>query len=78
MHSPAMAPCLAIDIGSTWTKGALFGWQGSELVLQGRAAHPTTVHDLGEGFAAVLRALLPGVPPDELQRRVADGRLSID
>jgi uncharacterized protein (TIGR01319 family) len=73
-----MAPCLAIDIGSTWTKGALFGWQGSELVLQGRAAHPTTVHDLAEGFAAVLRALLPGVQPVELRQRVARGELAID
>ena len=76
MTSPA--PCLAIDIGSTWTKGALFGWQGGELLLQARAAHPTTVHDLAEGFAAVLHALLPGIPPAELQRRVAQGELAID
>jgi uncharacterized protein (TIGR01319 family) len=74
----SVVPCLAIDIGSTWTKGALFGWQGSELVLQCRNAHPTTVHDLGEGFAAVLRALLPGLAPAELQRRVARGELAID
>jgi len=73
-----MAPCLAIDIGSTWTKGALFHCQGGELVLQCRAAHPTTVHDLGEGFAAVLAGLLPGVAPAELQRRVAQGELAID
>lgn len=73
-----MASCLAIDIGSTWTKGALFDWCDGELQLERRAAHPTTVHDLGEGFAAVLQGLLPGVAPAELARRAARGELSID
>ncbi len=50
---------ISIDIGSTWTKGATFslGPDGT-LALLKQASHPTTVHDLSEGFGRVLRALV--------------------
>lgn len=50
---------ISIDIGSTWTKGAAFSLgSGSALALLRQASHPTTVHDLSEGFGRVLRALV--------------------
>ena len=61
------SPIISIDIGSTWTKGALFGWncQGG-LELLGRRQHPTTQDDLAGGFSQVqadLQALLPAGMP---------------
>jgi uncharacterized protein (TIGR01319 family) len=73
----AMAPCIAIDIGSTWTKGALFEWAEGELVLRRRVSHPTTVHDLVEGFAAVLHQLLPERAPKEVNDLVARGTIEL-
>ncbi|HVZ44830.1 MAG TPA: glutamate mutase L [Ramlibacter sp.] len=72
-----MAPCLAIDIGSTWTKGARFDWSGDELVLRRRASHPTTVADLAEGFAAVLDALLPEESIGDTCDRIARGEIEL-
>jgi uncharacterized protein (TIGR01319 family) len=53
---------LSVDIGSTYTKGGLFSLEGEELHLIGRAARPTTVDDLGRGFAEVRAAVLAGRP----------------
>ena len=51
---------VAVDIGSTWTKGAAFAVDADEHVrLLDRAACPTTVRDLEEGFMRVLRTLVP-------------------
>lgn len=51
-----------IDIGSTWTKGAAFEVDGNAVTIRQRAATPTTVGNLFDGFCTVLRALLPGDP----------------
>jgi len=45
---------LSIDIGSTWTKGALFGLEDGELRCEARAVVPTTVDDLAQGFLQVV------------------------
>lgn len=59
---------VAVDIGSTWTKGAAFAVDADEHVrLLDRAACPTTVHDLEEGFMHVLRALVPDDPLGRLR-----------
>lgn len=60
---------LSVDIGSTYTKGGLFLLDGEELRLVGRAARPTTVADLGRGFAEVRAAALaarPGASPADV------------
>ena len=56
---------LSVDIGSTYTKGGLFSLAGEELRLVARAVRPTTVDDLGRGFAAVREAVCAGLPADE-------------
>ncbi|PKN22963.1 MAG: glutamate mutase [Deltaproteobacteria bacterium HGW-Deltaproteobacteria-22] len=48
---------LSVDIGSTWTKGALFGTHRDGLRLLGRAQAPTTAH-LPEAYYRVERELL--------------------
>ena len=53
---------LSVDIGSTYTKGGLFLLEGEELRLLGRKVRPTTVDDLGRGFADVRAAALAGRP----------------
>ena len=57
---------LSVDIGSTYTKAGLFRLDGEELRLLGKAVRPTTVDDLGRGFAEARAAALagPGAPPD--------------
>lgn len=60
---------LSVDIGSTYTKAGLFLADGEDLRLVGRAARPTTVDDLGLGFAEVRSAALagrPGVRPEDV------------
>ena len=50
---------ISIDIGSTWTKGAMFAFSTQDqLDLVARAAHPTTVDNLSRGFDAVFGALV--------------------
>ncbi|RPJ02270.1 MAG: glutamate mutase [Candidatus Aminicenantes bacterium] len=49
---------LSVDIGSTYTKGGLFLLEGEELRPAGREVVPTTVDDLGRGFARVREAVL--------------------
>ena len=55
-----MARYLTIDIGSTWTKGAIVDLDGSAPRLLARASVPTTQHDLAEGFTRVRGALERG------------------
>jgi uncharacterized protein (TIGR01319 family) len=54
---------VSIDIGSTWTKGALFEVGEHTLTLLHRAACPTTVEHLAHGFFRLLGELLPGDDP---------------
>ena len=48
---------ISIDIGSTFTKGALFSLEGDGLRLLRRTETPTTPDDLALGFEAVRRSL---------------------
>jgi uncharacterized protein (TIGR01319 family) len=56
----------AIDIGSTWTKGALFDVGQQDLDLLARTVCPTTPANLLQGFMQALQQLLGGT--DALQR----------
>ncbi len=69
---------VSIDIGSTWTKGALFLLEGEDLVLAGRAHTPTTSH-LPDGFFRVERELLGsgGERPVHAWSSSAHGGLSV-
>lgn len=51
---------VSIDIGSTWTKGGLFGLDGATLECERRTALPTTVGNLGDAFFRVLNELIGG------------------
>ncbi|HAK95885.1 MAG TPA: glutamate mutase [Planctomycetes bacterium] len=55
MPAPRWAVC--VDIGSTFTKGAVFGFEGGEGRIAARAEAPTTPGDLARGFEAVRREL---------------------
>ena len=58
---------ISIDIGSTWTKGAMFAFSAQgQLELVARAAHPTTVDNLSRGFNAVFEALAANGDADQL------------
>ena len=48
---------VSIGIGSTWTKAALFQTHGQRLGVESRAAVPTTVENLAQGFFRVLEAV---------------------
>lgn len=61
-----MKKIVSIDIGSTWTKGALFELGGAGLKVAARASVPTTQANLVRGFASALTTLL-GLP-DEPER----------
>ena len=52
---------VSIDIGSTYTKGAIFDIEGRRLRVLRRASRPTTQDDLARGFGLVAAGLL-GVP----------------
>lgn len=79
---------LSADIGSTYTKAALFRLDGGVFTLVERADAPTTAEDLTLGFEEALRPVLPAafreLPLEELARRIpvrfsssAKGGLSI-
>ncbi len=57
-------PILALDIGSTWTKGAVFLPDHGRLVVQREGAVPTTTDDLCRGFWSVCEGLVPGAAAD--------------
>lgn len=48
---------ISIDVGSTWTKGALFSVSEGQLKLERRESAPTTTEDLFLSFAEVLDRL---------------------
>ncbi|MBU1107901.1 MAG: glutamate mutase L [Candidatus Riflebacteria bacterium] len=50
---------ICVDIGSTWTKGAVFKLSHDRFSLERRAAMATTTDYLPDGFYAVLRHLQP-------------------
>ena len=50
---------ICVDIGSTYTKGAVFRMTESIFSVEKRAVAPTTVENLPDGFYAVLEKLLP-------------------
>lgn len=50
---------ICVDIGSTYTKAAIFKKNGSLFEVEKRAVVPTTVEHLPDGFFAVLSELLP-------------------
>jgi uncharacterized protein (TIGR01319 family) len=58
----AGARVLSIDIGSTWTKGALVDLDGPSPRVIAREAFPTTPADLAEGFDRVRASLCRGAP----------------
>lgn len=41
---------VSVDIGSTWTKAALFTREGDALTLVNHVLTPTTTHHLAKGF----------------------------
>jgi uncharacterized protein (TIGR01319 family) len=69
--------CVSIDIGSTWTKGAVFSLKDGELDLQNRLARPTTVDDLARGFFELLGQLLPHLAAADLPRAVRSGEVEL-
>lgn len=72
-----MIHCIGIDIGSTWTKGALFELDKVDLRLKKRASLPTTVQDLAEGFGKVLSELASHVYGDEWPSHLSTGELEL-
>lgn len=60
-HAPTLA--IGLDIGSTFTKGALFRLGPGDPCLLRRAATPTTTDHLPDGAGTVIRHLLD-LPPD--------------
>lgn len=66
----------AVDIGSTYTKGALFEVEPGALRCLLRASCPTTREDLGRGFFRVLADLLDGEAGPETPPRDVPVRFS--
>lgn len=61
---------VSVDIGSTWTKAALFEIEGdNNLRLLNQAVTPTTTHHLAEGFFTCLHHLLEVANARPLLRR---------
>jgi len=74
----------SIDIGSTWTKGALFEFSNNAVHLVGQAKHKTTLTNLFVGFHNVFKSLISGSLYSAQQNRIeilysssAKGGLSI-
>mgnify|MGYP001157870486 FL=1 len=51
---------ICVDIGSTYTKGAIFRLAEDRFVVEARAVTPTTVDYLPDGFFTVVQQLSPG------------------
>ncbi|EGB7050915.1 TPA: methylaspartate mutase accessory protein GlmL [Salmonella enterica subsp. enterica serovar Poona] len=49
---------VSVDIGSTWTKAALFAQEGDALTLVNHTLTPTTTHHLADGFFVSLNQVL--------------------
>ncbi len=57
---------ISIDIGSTWTKGALFKIKEQELLVIDKTATSTTTEDLSSGFQIVLDKLKSNCPDNDI------------
>lgn len=67
---------VSIDIGSTWTKGAVFEvTDDSHIEVRNYALSPTTPHHLAEGFFSVLNKVLD---VRDARPMLASGELNID
>ncbi|HRD01908.1 MAG TPA: methylaspartate mutase accessory protein GlmL [Candidatus Saccharicenans sp.] len=65
-----MKTVISVDIGSTWTKGAVFSLTGSGLELLDKISAPTTQSNLVVGFHEILARLLQrdrNTPLDQLK-----------
>lgn len=49
---------VSVDIGSAWTKAALFAREGDALTLVNHVLTPTTTHHLAKGFFSSLNLVL--------------------
>ena len=67
-----MQRVLSVDIGSTWTKAALFDLGETPPTVIGQAQTPTTQDDLSRGFARVSCPLV-GLPPDTPVEEIRTG-----
>ncbi len=71
---------VSVDIGSTWTKAALFAHEGEELTLVNHVLTPTTTHHLADGFFASLNQVLnvadarPLLKSGEVQLKYSPGK----
>lgn len=68
-----MKKAVTIDIGSTWTKGALVSLDGAASAVLRQSVTPTTQDDLTLGFHLVLAGLLDvpaGTPSDRMPKDV--------
>jgi uncharacterized protein (TIGR01319 family) len=63
----SVATVATVDIGSTWTKGASFAVNGDQVEVLRRAARPTTVSNLADGFLAVLGELFSDDPLPQIR-----------
>lgn len=70
-----MKPVISIDIGSTWTKGALFTLTDSSLQLSKKIAVPTTQTNLVQGFTEVLASLLNREKLTPLKQMVGEAEI---
>ncbi|GKX51759.1 methylaspartate mutase accessory protein GlmL [Budvicia aquatica] len=71
---------VSIDIGSTWTKGAVFEVKGEagnndRVELKNSALFPTTPHHLAEGFFSVLNKILN---VSDARPLLASGEINLD
>ena len=64
-------PILALDIGSTWTKGALFLSRNGRLTVAREATTPTTTDDLCRAFGMVCDEIL-SVSTSERERALSE------
>lgn len=66
---------VSIDIGSTWTKGAVFEvGDNDHIEVKNCALSPTTPHHLAEGFFTVLNRILN---VDDARPLLASGKSSL-
>ncbi|AJJ12269.1 hypothetical protein CH64_1338 [Yersinia rohdei] len=67
---------VSIDIGSTWTKGAVFEVDDNDnIAVKNYALSPTTPHHLAEGFFSVLNKILE---VSDARPLLAAGKINID
>lgn len=65
---------LSIDIGSTWTKAALFAVEGHELTLINKGLVPTTIQNLADGFFNCVNNVLH----EDVSNLINRGELSVN